>query len=154
MSSPEIQIFAISNVYCRLMNFKKSGDVENGHCHTYDHGTLLSKGKVLVEMLEDDGIKVVSKKVFIAPTFIYINKNHMHRITALEDETVACCIHALRDIEENILSSDFFVEQIELADSPEQQSLGKETIGKVLYDRGVQYGGLAITTKLKNERLK
>lgn len=109
-NSPEVKIIAISNVYCRSIHFKEKGDFEIGHCHTYDHGTLVSIGKLLVEMLRDDG-SVISQKEFTGPSFIFISKLCMHRLTALEDNTVAVCIHAMRDIDGNILSSDFLIEE-------------------------------------------
>ena len=70
MSSPEIKMLAISNVFSRLMHFKKAGDIEVGHTHSYDHGTLLSSGSVQVDMLNDNN-QIVSTKTFVAPTFIY-----------------------------------------------------------------------------------
>jgi hypothetical protein len=112
---PEIKIIAISNVYCRSMHFKKKGDFEIGHCHTYDHGTLVSTGRLLVEMLRDDG-SVISQKEFTGPSFVFISKLCMHRLTALEDNTVAVCIHAMRDIEGNILSPEFLIDEKWFAD--------------------------------------
>lgn len=109
-NQPEIKIIAISNVYCRSMHFKNKGDVELGHCHTHDHGTLVSSGKLLVEMLRDDG-SVISQKEFTGPSFVFISKLCMHRLTALEDNTVAVCIHAMRDIDGDILPTDFLVEE-------------------------------------------
>lgn len=113
---PEIKIIAISNVYCRSMHFKEKGDFEIGHCHTYDHGTLVSTGKLLVEMLRDDG-SVISQKEFTGPSFIFIPKLCMHRLTALEHNTVAVCIHAMRDVQGNLLSPDFLVDEKWFADS-------------------------------------
>lgn len=117
MSNPEIKILAVSNVYCRLMNFLKKGDVEEGHSHDYDHGTLLAKGKLLVEKFDDDR-NVIASKVFTAPTFLFIEKDVAHRLTAMEDNTVATCIHALRSIDEDILDSDTLIQQQEFSDMP------------------------------------
>ena len=61
---PEVKILAISNVYCRLMNFKKKGDVELGHFHDYNHGTLLSTGKLKVEMISDDNLTPAVSDIF------------------------------------------------------------------------------------------
>lgn len=119
--SPKIKILAISNVYCRLMNFEKAGDIEEGHTHTYDHGTLLSKGKLKVEMLEENDT-IISSKIFEAPTFVYINKDKKHKLTALEDDTVACCIHALRTIDENIIDPDSFIESTEIPETEKDVS--------------------------------
>ena len=115
MNNPEIKIIAISNVYCRVMHFLNVGDVELGHFHTYDHGTLVSSGEVLVEML-DDNDKVLSSKIFTAPSLIYISKNNKHRITATKPDTIAACIHAMRDIDGDILSPDFLVDEKRFAD--------------------------------------
>lgn len=110
MAEPKVKIIAISNVYARCMYFENKGDIELGHCHTYDHGTLVASGSVLVEMLDDDG-KVIGTRPFVAPSFIFIDKLRQHRITALEDKTVAVCIHAMRDIEGNLLSPDFLINE-------------------------------------------
>lgn len=115
MNKPEVKIIAISNVYSRIMHFKTKGDFEIGHCHTYDHGTLVSTGKLLVEMLRDDGT-IISSKEFTGPSFVFISKLCMHRLTALEDNTVAVCIHAMRDIDGNLLEPDFLVDEKWFAD--------------------------------------
>jgi hypothetical protein len=112
MSSPEIKMLAISNVFSRLMHFQKAGDIELSHTHSYDHGTLLSSGSVQVDMLDGNN-KIVSTKTFVAPTFIFINKNNYHRITALEDNTVCACIHAIKTIDDELVDSDFLVNQLE-----------------------------------------
>lgn len=113
MNKPKIQLMAVSNVFTRLMHFEKAGDGEVGHYHNYDHGTLVSSGKVLVEMLDHEN-NCISSKEFTAPAMIFIPKDKKHRLTALEDNTVAACIHALRDVDSNLLSPDFFVDETQL----------------------------------------
>lgn len=110
MASPHVKILAVSNVYCRLMHFNKQGDVELGHYHTHDHGTIVSSGEILVEMLSDDG-SVISSKIFKAPSFVFIAKSNKHRLTALQDNTVAVCVHAIRDAEGTILSPEFIIDE-------------------------------------------
>lgn len=105
---PDRSVMAISNVFCRLMHFKKAGEVELGHYHNYDHGTLISSGEILIEML-DEKENVIASKKFIAPQLAFISKDKKHRLTALKDNSVAVCIHALRDIDSNILSPEFFI---------------------------------------------
>jgi len=129
MASPEIKIIALSNVYTRSMYFKNKGDVEQGHKHTYDHATLLSNGSVLVEMLDDDG-NVEHTKVFEAPNLIFINKNKNHRLTALVDNTVCACIHAIRTIDEEIVGPEFLVEPVISHGRAEVKSLVKEKYKK------------------------
>jgi len=72
------------------MNFKAVGDVEYGHTHQFDHLTLLAHGSLQVTV---DGVATKFK----APHMIYIHKDKHHELVALEDNTVAYCIHALRD---------------------------------------------------------
>ena len=134
---PEVRILAVSNVYSRLMHFLKAGDQEIGHTHTYDHGTLLASGRLLVEKMNEEG-EVIFSKEFIAPTFIMVEKENTHRLTALEDDTIATCIHALRTIDENIVDPDFLVESTEFADSKEQHIEGFRTgFARAFTDRGL-----------------
>jgi hypothetical protein len=109
---PNIKIMCISNVYTRLMHFQNAGDIELGHNHSFDHGTLVSNGSVLVEILDTTTKEPVSQKTIEAPNFVYIEKNKFHRITALTDNTVCACIHALRTNDQELLEPDFFVEQL------------------------------------------
>lgn len=98
MSAPE-QLFAcVSNLWLRQMHFKNAGDANDGHSHLHDHCTLLAKGRlrVTVEGKDTD---------FSAPAIIYIQKHKLHHLTALEDDCVAYCVHALRtgEREEDII---------------------------------------------------
>lgn len=137
MTSPDIKIIAISNVYCRLMHFNKQGDTEIGHYHAYDHGTLVSSGELLVEMLDDQD-NVVSSKVFTAPSMVFISKTNKHRIVALKDNTVAACIHAMRDIQGNILSPEFLVDEREFVDRAEDSdNINDHYHLYTLYKRGI-----------------
>jgi quercetin dioxygenase-like cupin family protein len=100
MNTPEILIGCVANLYSRMMHFQKMGDIEHGHKHQFDHLTLLASGTLRITV---EG--VVSE--FKAPHMIYIHKDKNHELVALEDNTVAYCIHALRDNEtEDILDPD------------------------------------------------
>lgn len=101
----------VSNVFSRMMYFLKAGDVEQGHKHTFDHATLLSSGRLKIEILDDEN-NVQAEKIFIAPDFIFIGKDDIHRLTALEDNTIAVCIHAMRDLDENIIPPESFVTMV------------------------------------------
>jgi quercetin dioxygenase-like cupin family protein len=98
MSYPETKMVCVSNLWLRQMHFIKAGDRNEGHLHNYDHVTLLATGSVEVDV---EG----NKTTFVAPHMIYIAKGKRHFLTALEDNTVACCVHALRtgEREEDIL---------------------------------------------------
>ncbi len=89
MNHPEVFIGCVANLFSRQMHFKKAGDLEMGHTHQFDHLTLLARGRLRVtvcgEMTE-----------FEAPHMIYIRADLEHELVALEDDTVAYCIHALR----------------------------------------------------------
>lgn len=90
MAEPAIQIGCVANLWSRQMHFAKAGDIEHGHVHQHDHLTLLAAGSLRVTV---DG--KVSE--FKAPQMIYIHKDKNHELVALEDNTVAYCIQALRD---------------------------------------------------------
>lgn len=98
MAFPKTTMAHVSNLWVRMMHFEKVGDQNEPHAHDFDHVTLLSKGRMEVDV---DGCKTV----FNAPHLIYIIKGKRHYLTALEDDTIASCIHAVRtgEKEEDIL---------------------------------------------------
>ena len=85
---PYTHIGACHNVFIRQMHFVKAGDSETQHTHAFDHITLLSKGSLRVEC---NG----QHTTFTAPHMIYIKAEYVHGMTALEDDTLAYCIHAM-----------------------------------------------------------
>ena len=93
---PEVAIGCVANLWSKMMHFKKAGDTEYGHTHTFDHMTLLARGKIKLTV---DGVG----SEFIAPQMIYIKAGKLHELMALEDDSLAYCIHALRDKEGDIL---------------------------------------------------
>lgn len=98
MDAPVTNLACVSNLWLRQMHFIKAGDANEGHVHNFDHITLLAKGSVEVDV---EG----NKTTFAAPHMIYITAGKRHFITALEDDTLAYCVHALRtgEREEDIL---------------------------------------------------
>lgn len=90
MAYPETKMTCVKNLWTRQMFFAKAGDANEGHVHSYDHITLLAHGSVRVHV--DD-----KTTDFKAPHMIYIQAGKSHFIEALEDGTVAYCVHALRD---------------------------------------------------------
>jgi hypothetical protein len=85
----EVKVGCVSNLYSRMMHFKNAGDTEHNHTHSFDHLTLLAAGSV--KCVVDD-----KETIFKAPHMIFIHKDKMHAFTALEDNTVAYCIHPMR----------------------------------------------------------
>jgi len=90
MQAPVQAISCVSNVFIKQMTFVKAGDIEHGHTHCFDHVTLLSVGRLRLEALG-------TSTDFTAPQHIFIKAGVRHQLIALEDNTVAHCIHALRD---------------------------------------------------------
>lgn len=142
MAHPEIKVIAVSNVYSRLMHFKKEGDYEEGHAHEYDHGTLVAAGSLKVEMLDENG-EQISERVFYAPNFIFIDKNKAHRLTALQDNTIAACIHAMRTVDEELVDPEFLIFPMELADGIRDRSPLKLTIGDLFKKKGMETDAIA-----------
>lgn len=98
MSYPDTKMTCVSNLWLRQMHFIKAGDQNEGHLHNFDHVTLLAKGRVVVDV---EG----SVSEFSAPHMIYVSAGKRHFLKALEDDTIAYCVHALRtgEREEDIL---------------------------------------------------
>lgn len=87
---PKIFIGCVSNLFSRQMHFESKGDTEFGHTHNHDHLTLLASGRLKVTVEGQD-------TEFTAPHMIFIKADKHHILEALEDNTVAYCIHALRE---------------------------------------------------------
>lgn len=96
MAQPTVQIGCISNLFVRQMHFAVAGDSELGHKHSFDHMTLLAKGKLKVKINDEE-------TEFTAPHMIFIKAELQHELTAVTDNTVAYCIHALREPTGDIL---------------------------------------------------
>lgn len=92
MAFPETRMTVATNLWLRQMFFKNAGDQNEGHQHDHDHMTLLANGSINVHV---EG-KVTK---FSAPHMIFIAKGKRHFIEALEDGTIAYCVHALRNKE-------------------------------------------------------
>ena len=100
MAYPETKMSCVKNLWTRQMYFAKAGDANEGHVHNYDHITLLAYGSVRVHV---EG----NTTDFKAPQMIYVKAGKSHFIEALEDGTVAYCVHALRDKDsEEIIDPD------------------------------------------------
>lgn len=90
MAYPETRMTCAGNLWLRQMHFKNAGDANEGHVHEYDHLTLLAYGSVRVHVNGET-------TDFKAPQMVFIQKGKSHFIEALEDGTIAYCVHALRD---------------------------------------------------------
>jgi dTDP-4-dehydrorhamnose 3,5-epimerase-like enzyme len=103
---PQTDLKIVDNVFVKLHHFLHTGDTHEGHAHAFDHITLLATGSV--NMVHDKG-----EAVYKAPHLIVTPKGIKHQFTALEPNTVFCCIHAIREKDklDAIASPDITIEQ-------------------------------------------
>lgn len=95
------------NIYVKTMTFKQSGLVYCGHHHTYDHVTLVASGKVKVKFgAVPEGDLPEEEKEYTGSSMFVTRSYREHEITSLEDNTVVCCIHAIRNKNGEIMSVD------------------------------------------------
>jgi hypothetical protein len=91
MQTTEMGYFG--NIWVRQNTMDTKGMAFAGHKHKFDHVTMLVKGSVKVE------VEGHEPKEFVAPTFIVIRKEHIHKITSLTDDVIYYCVFAVRDID-------------------------------------------------------
>lgn len=91
MKSHELGYFG--NIWVRQNVLEKTNDETLGHYHHFDHVSLLASGSVQVLV---DGYE---PKVFTAPTFIVIKKEHQHKFKAMSNNVLWYCVFALRDVD-------------------------------------------------------
>ena len=82
-------IILVSNLWIKQMHFENAGDTMQGHSHKFDHPTLLAVGSAKVTV---EGVSTI----FRAPHIIFIAKDKLHEIEAVEPGTIAYCIHPIR----------------------------------------------------------
>ena len=80
----------VDNVFVKMIALNGVGDRVRGHTHVFDHITLLSVGKV--RMKHDNG-----EQVHTAPCLIVTPKDITHEFTNLVEQSILCCIHAVRN---------------------------------------------------------
>jgi hypothetical protein len=105
---PNIRISCLSNVYVRQMHYTKAGIIEVGHKHPYDHATLLATGTLKVQLYDSETKELFEPVEYKAPAMILIKKDFAHKLTSMEDNTIAYCVHALRDENETIVDPEMF----------------------------------------------
>ena len=107
--------FVQGNVFIREMRFERAGDVVNGHAHNFDHTTYVARGAIRIEQLrilqpairDEAGevvqeaivevVRSVEKRASDGYNFVLIKAGVIHRITALEDNSLGHCIYAHRN---------------------------------------------------------
>lgn len=95
------------NIYIKKMTFPTAGTVYKGHHHDYDHVTMVASGKAKVKFnaVPEAGVKAEEREYGAVGTFI-TRAYRTHEITALEDNTVVCCIHAMRTVDGQVIFPD------------------------------------------------
>jgi quercetin dioxygenase-like cupin family protein len=103
------EIKIVDNVFVKMFHMTEVGDKIAGHAHTFDHITLLAKGRVIMRA---NG----SEKEHVAPKLIVTPKSVVHEFEALEKSCILCCVHAIRDgdTEEDVAPPDITEEQAKL----------------------------------------
>jgi hypothetical protein len=89
----DVNLSLVANVWIKELRFRHAGDLVASHAHSFDHQTLLAKGRLRVFVDERH------VRDFTAPAIIVVRAGTEHVLHALEDDTVAYCIHALRSSE-------------------------------------------------------
>jgi len=111
----QTQVTLVNNLFLKMFTYSEVGDVNpgGGHKHSYDHITLLARGSLLLET--DAG-----QETHVAPKLFVTKKGVEHKFTALERNTVMCCVVPIRDGEG--------LDDVAPADITEQQA--KELLAK------------------------
>ena len=111
MSKCEINTEIFGNIWFKQMIFNKTGDYKTGHIHSHDHVTLVTNGSV--EAFEvffgpkgREKDKCKSLGIFTAPAYIKVPAGMAHTIVALENDSTAYCLEAIRDGDE-VITTDF-----------------------------------------------
>lgn len=83
------EILCCDDVFIKQMPFPKRGDAIPAHSHKYAHHTLIARGRCRVW---GDGADLGE---YAEGQAVYIAAGMMHLFVALEDDTLAYCIHNL-----------------------------------------------------------
>jgi mannose-6-phosphate isomerase-like protein (cupin superfamily) len=106
------EFITIDDIFIKQMLLAEAGDTVEQHAHCYAHTTLVAAGSIRVwrggELMGD----------FAAPSRVFIPAKTKHTIMALEDKTLAYCIH-------NVSRSEGKVEIHEKAELPDRNTLGE-----------------------------
>lgn len=88
--------FDLGNIRIRPLVFEKAGDVIRGHTHNFDHVTYICHGAVQIDILEPDGTVGQSyiKRASDGHNYQLIQAEKIHRLTALEDNSLGHCIYS------------------------------------------------------------
>lgn len=86
---------ASGNIFFRVNELKKAGEVLAGHKHNFDHTTFFWSGKF--KLRAHKGGALIAEEVITAPQIRLILADVEHEITALEDNSTFMCVYAHRN---------------------------------------------------------
>lgn len=86
----DVNLSQVDGIWIKQMHFPRAGMIAQTHAHSFDHQTLVARGRLRVTVGDD-----VAE--YVAPQIIVIQASAPHRLEALEDRTVAYCIHQVRE---------------------------------------------------------
>jgi hypothetical protein len=84
----------VDNVFVKMIPLNGIGDKVEGHAHVFDHITLLSVGSVKMKTVCE---QKKTENDYTAPALIITPKGVVHEFTSLTENSLLCCIHAIRD---------------------------------------------------------
>lgn len=107
MKLPKVEIKLTDDLFVKLMICEKAGTLVEQHVHAYDHITVFATG--FFRVWKDD----VHIGDYRAPTGIVIEAGKKHGLLAMEDNSLALCIHNVHKTGEvAILPSESVLEKL------------------------------------------
>lgn len=90
--------YVSGNIFIRETPPMPAGGVVDGHKHNFDHTTYVVKGSFRIEHLNDDGsiVRSVEKHSGQLKNWVLIKAGALHRLTALENNSIYHCIYSHR----------------------------------------------------------
>lgn len=133
------------NIYMKEMKFDDNATY-CGHHHDYDHITLVASGKVRVKFgaVPSAGIPEEIKEYTGVSTFV-TRSFREHEITAIEPNTVVYCVHALRDVNGEVIIPEIDEDH---KHNPDYQFQSQAEVNKAIGD--AQLGRMAFTATDKD----
>ena len=100
----------VDNVFVKMIPLNGIGDKVEGHAHVFDHITLLSVGSVKMKTVCEEK---QTENDYTAPALIVTPKGVVHEFTSLTENSLLCCIHAIREKDDidGIASPNITIEQ-------------------------------------------
>lgn len=89
------------NIFIRQTRLESIGNYTDGHTHNFDHTTIFFQGSFRVTATLTDGSQVIRE--FTAPDYVLIKADVLHRIEALQDNSIYWCVYSHRDAQGEVV---------------------------------------------------